>query len=88
MKRRRDFGGWVAFSLGEREAARLAHIARRLGYSTLDTIAADMMRIGLDETEQAYVPSDGLHFGDVLLDMASGQAGRRRVRFRATSARV
>jgi len=72
MKRRAQ-SGFVAFSLRERERARLSRVALNLGYTQLGTLAAELFRIGLEQLEGSYVPVTTFE-----------RLGRLRLSFRAT----
>lgn len=54
---RRTFSRYVAFSISKNEHARMAHMARRFGFSTLDALGADLFRIGLAMIDERYVPT-------------------------------
>ena len=55
--RRSKHSSYVGFSLSERESARLSRLAARLGYATLDHLAADLFRIGLDHVDACFIPT-------------------------------
>lgn len=53
--RRGKFSTYVAFSLDKDEHARMARLARRFGYATLDALSADLFRIGLASVDTCFV---------------------------------
>lgn len=55
--RRREYSGYVAFTLKPDERARLSRLAARHMYAHLDPLAADLFKIGLAMVEQCYVPT-------------------------------
>lgn len=54
--KRRAASSYVGFSLTERERARLSRLASQLGFSQLDSLAADLLRIGLTTLEHRFQP--------------------------------
>jgi len=53
MKRRKH-GGFVAFTLTERERARVSRLARQLGFAHLDPLSHEIFQIGLATVDECY----------------------------------